>query len=249
MRILITGAQGHLGRKLTQELERDHELRLFDLHPNEDEDPRTIVGDVTVLPSVEVAMTACDAVVHLAIASGHEGEVETDAFNALRFDVNVKGTFNVLEAARRCEVGRVVYASSLMVVWGYGASEFVGPNAAARPVGTYAVTKRLGEVLCEEYVRQHGLSVVGLRIAKPIDPDDSHDVFAQQHIIRPQWIHMADLCRAFRLAVETVGIQFEIIHLVGESTRRRWDLSAAVRLLGYRPQHRLEDEGYRFEES
>lgn len=247
MRILITGAQGHIGRKLSGTLDPPHELVLLDRVAVAD--PRARLGDVTDLASVEAAMPGVEAVVHLAIASGLEGEVEDDAFNDLRFEVNVAGTFHVLEAARRAGVRRLVYASSLMVVWGYGPDELVGPDATARPIGTYALTKHLGEVMCEQYARQHGLSIVCLRIAKPIDPDDPNDPFAHEPVIRPQWIHMADLCQAFRLAVEAPSVEFEIIHLVGESSRRRWDLGRAAQVLGYRPQHRLEDEGYRFSET
>ena len=247
MRVLLTGASGFIGQNLASELTPHHELRLFDVAPSDD--PRSVVGDVRDLASVAWAMRGMEAVIHLAIASGHEGDVEDDAFNALRFDVNVKGTYNVLEAARRCSVRRVVYTSSLTLCWGYRPDEFIGPDAEARPVGTYALTKYLGEVMCGQFAKQFDLSIICLRIAKPIDPDDPHDSFARQQEIPPQWIHMRDLCRAFRLAVEAADIDFEVIHLVGESSRRRWDLSRAERVLGYRPQFRLEEMGYRFRES
>lgn len=242
MTILITGANGFIGRNLIRELTPHHELRLLDVTTFDD--PRAAVGDVTDLPCVVSAMRDTDAVIHLAIASGREGNEEADDFNAQRFEINVHGTFNVLEAARRCGVKRIVYTSSLTVVWGYREDEEVGAEAEARPVGTYALTKFLGEIMCEQYAKQFGLSIVCLRIAKPIDPDDPSDRFARQQEIPPQWIHMRDLCRAFRLAVEMPAITFEIVHLVGESSQRRWDLSKAERVLGYRPQFRLEEMGY-----
>ena len=65
--------------------------------------------------------------------------------------------------------------------------------------------------------------------------------------LRAQWIGFPDLLRAYELALTAPGIGFEIIHLVGESSQRRWDLSAAERALGYRPEYRLEDLGYRLE--
>ena len=242
MRVLITGAAGFVGRRLVPYLAPHHELVLGDLHPQDGAEWRLL--DVTRIGDVESAARGVDAIIHLAVASGHEGDYEEDAFNALRFDVHVKGTYHVFEAARRCGVGRVVYTSSLTVVWGYGPDEEVGPDAEARPVGTYAITKHLGEVIAADYHQRFGLSAVCLRIAKPIDPDDPTVKAAP---IKPQWIAFPDLCQAYRRALEAPELGFEIIHLVGESSRRRWDLSKAERVLGYRPEYRLEDLGFRLE--
>lgn len=239
MRVLLTGAGGFVGRRLAPFLAPDFDLVLGDLCPGNGPEWRPL--DVRRLDQVEAACRGVDAVVHLAIASGHEGDYEDDAFNDLRFDVNVKGTRNVLEAAVRCGVKRVVYTSSLMVVWGYGSGEEVGPNAEPRPVGTYAVTKRLGEVIARDFHRQHGIEAVCLRIAKPVDLADEAVRAAP---IRPQWIAFPDLCRAYRCALTAPDVGFEIVHLVGESSRRRWDLSRAREVLGYEPEYRLEEMGY-----
>lgn len=240
MRVLITGASGLIGRQLARALESEHDLVLGDIRPSDD--PRSVHLDITQPESVRAAMRNVDAVVHTAIASGHEGDFEDDAFNQLRFDVNVKGTWNVLDAAAKAGVRRFVHTSSLMVVWGYAAPQPVASDAAARPVGTYAVTKYLAEVLCEHAAKAHGLSVVCLRIPKPIDLTDP--AWKRQHL-RPQWIAFPDLLEAYRLALIAPGIGFEIITAVGDSSRCRWDLSKARRLLGYEPRHRLEDLGFK----
>lgn len=234
MRVLITGAAGFIGQRLARGLADEHTLRLADVAA-----PWPL--DVTQPASVTAAMEGMEAVVHLAIASGREGDEEDEAFNQLRFDVNVKGTWNVLEAAARAKVSRVVLTSSLMVVWGYPAPQFVAADAPARPVGTYAMTKYLGEQMGEYFAREHRLSVVCLRIAKPIDLSDER---TRQQPIRPQWVAFPDLVEAYRLALRAAGIGFEIVTIVGESSRRRWDLSMAERLLGYRPRYRLEEMGY-----
>lgn len=244
MRVLVTGAAGLIGRRLVPYLAPHHELVLGDLRPGAG--PGWVPLDVTRLDQVEAACRGVDAVVHLAIASGHEGDYEDDAFNALRFDVNVKGTAHVFAAAVRAGVRRVVYTSSLTVVWGYGPGETVGPDAPARPVGTYAITKHVGEVIARDYHQRFGLSVVCLRIAKPVDPEDPALRAAP---IRPQWIAFPDLCRAYRCALEAPDLGCEVIHLVGESSRRRWDLSRARERLGYRPGYRLEELGCRLDES
>ena len=90
--------------------------------------------------------------------------------------------------------------------------------AAARPVGTYALTKHLAEVTCEHFAREHGLSVVCLRIPKPVDLGNT---WFRQRLIRPQWLAFPDLIQAYRLAL-TAPLDFEIVTVVGESSHRRY---------------------------
>lgn len=240
MRVLITGAAGCVGRQLTAALQDDHELRLGDIAPPAD-DRRFVTLDVTRPDQVEAAVAGVDAVVHLAIASGYEGDYEDVAFNQLRFDVNVKGTHNVVAAACRAGVRRFVFASSLMVVWGYPPPEWVESDAPPRPVGTYALTKQLGEVICRHAHREHGLSVICLRMPKPIDLDEPA---WKRRPLRPPWIAFPDLMQAYRRALAAPDIGYEIVTVVGESSKRRWDLSKAERVLGYRPEYPLEKLGY-----
>ena len=99
----------------------------------------------------------------------------------------------------------------------------------------------MAEILCEHTAHDFGLSTVCLRIANPIEPDDAA---WKQRPIRPQWIAFPDLVEAYRLALAAADVRFEVITIVGESSRRRWDLSKAELRLGYRPKYRLEDLGF-----
>jgi nucleoside-diphosphate-sugar epimerase len=239
MRVLVTGAAGLIGRKVTQALEAEHDLRLGDLRPLDD--PRWVPLSITNQDQVRDALHGMDAIVHLAIASGHEGDFEDPAFNQLRFDVNVKGTWILASMAAEAGIRRFVHTSSLMVVWGYPSPTSVAGDAPARPVGTYALTKYLAEKVCEQLARERGLSVVCLRIPKPVDLEEPG---WKQRRLRPQWIAFPDLVHAYQLALSTPAVSFEIVTVVGESSRRRWDLSRAETVLGWRPRLRLEEMGY-----
>jgi uronate dehydrogenase len=240
--VLVTGATGEVARGVLPYLEKEFALRL--LAPESvGDDPRRVQADVLDWEALARATAGVDAVLHLAVASGHSGSYEDDAFNDLRFDVNVKGTFHVFETVRRCGVRRVVYVSSLMVVWGHGHAGPVPGDAEARPVGTYALTKALGEDVARHYARAHGLEVVALRIAAPLDvtgPD------LRRRPVRPQQVPFPDLAQAFAQALTVPLAGYEVVTIVGDSSRRVWDLGPAGRVLGYAPRYRLDDLGVPF---
>jgi uronate dehydrogenase len=235
--ILVTGAMGAVGRGVLPFLERDFSLRLLALDPAGD-DPRRVQADILDWNGLTAAMEGVSAVLHLAVASGQSGVYEDDRFNDLRFDVNVKGTYHVFEVARRAGVKRVVYVSSLMVLWGHGAERFVPGDAPPKPVGTYALTKQLGEQIAVHYARAHGMAVVTLRIAAPLDVEN-----AAGTRVRPQQVPFPDLAQAFARALTVSLPEYAAVTIVGESSRRMWDLGPARKVLGYEPRYRLDDLG------
>lgn len=240
--VLITGATGEVARGVLPFLEERFSLRLLAPTPPGD-DPRRVQADVLDWQALHLAMQGVGAVLHLAVASGHGGTYEDDAFNDLRFDINVKGTYHVLEAACRAGARRVVLVSSLMVVWGHGAGAPVAADARPRPVGTYALTKALAEQIGEHYAQARGLEVIVLRIAAPLD---LHAPDLRRRPVRPQQVPIPDLAQALALALTVPLSGFHIVTIVGESSRRVWDLEPARRLLGYQPSICLDDLGLTF---
>ena len=90
------------------------------------------------------------------------------------FDVNIKGTANVLENARQAGVRRVVIASSAAV---YGDSEALplGEEGAPIPLSPYAVSKQVGEIYAALYTRSLGLEVCALRYFNVYGPRQRPD--------------------------------------------------------------------------
>jgi uronate dehydrogenase len=246
--VLVTGATGEVARGVVPLLAADFDLRLLALEPP-DNDPRCIQADLLDRDALACAMSGADSVLHLAVASGHSGTYEDDSFNALRFDVNVKGTFHVLDTARRLGVRRVVHVSSIMVVWGESlavarqGNRLVGGDAPASPVGTYALTKALAEQVAEHYGRSGRLEVVTLRIAAPLDVSAAD---LRGRAVRPQQVPFPDLARAFALALTVPLAGYAVVTIVGDSSRRLWDLEPARRVLGYQPGFFLDDLGVTF---
>jgi uncharacterized protein YbjT (DUF2867 family) len=112
MKVLVTGGSGVIGAGVVPELlRRGHRVRLLSRHADQDalqwEGVEPFRGNVSDAASIRGAATGCDAVVHIAgIVSEEPPELTFDA-------VNVGGTRNILEEARRASVRRFVYLSSL----------------------------------------------------------------------------------------------------------------------------------------
>ncbi|GJQ22151.1 MAG: GDP-mannose 4,6-dehydratase [Bacteroidia bacterium] len=100
-------------------------------------------------------------------------------------DVNILGTLNVLEAAKRFGIRRVVYASSSSV---YGNSEVLPKteDMPVNPVSPYALSKYTGERYCQIYYQLYGLETVILRYFNVFGPNQ--DPESQYSAVIPQFI-------------------------------------------------------------
>ena len=136
-----------------------------------------ILADLTDYNAIAQAVEGMDVVVQLA------ADPRPDASWESLLGSNIIGPRNVLEAARRAGVGRVVFASSIMVSWGYqqedpykaisegrfdavdtGQVQVVTHEWPHRPTGLYPATKIWGEALARYYADVHNMSVPCLRI-------------------------------------------------------------------------------------
>ena len=119
-----------------------------------------------------VAAAAPDVIFHLAAQIDVRRAVADPAFDAA---VNVGGTINVLEAARRAGVPRVVFSSTGGAIYGDADTIPTAEDHAPAPMAPYGQSKHAAEGYCGLYGRLHGLSVVSLRYANVYGPrQDPH---------------------------------------------------------------------------
>ena len=171
MRALIFGGSGTVGANLVRRLLADecdvtvasrkavHAIRLAGL------DAVTKLNvdcqDAEAVAAV-VSIAKPDAVFHLV--SSRFGSPETTAQDHLA--INTLGTLNVLEAARRHDVPRVVLSGSAAE---YGSGTRFSEAQTPQPANLYGATKLCGSLLGETYARD-GLSVINLRLFTPYGP-------------------------------------------------------------------------------
>ena len=178
-RVLVVGGAGFIGSHVVEELLRTDvaAVTVYDnfvrgkLENLETSllDPRCALfpdgGDVREVDVLDRAVRDSDAVVHLAAL----WLLHCKDYPRSAFDVNIQGTFNVLEACARHQVERVVYSSSASV---YGDAVTV-PMTEDHPFNNrnfYGATKIAGEAMFRAYFDRYGLDYVGLRYMNVYGP-------------------------------------------------------------------------------
>ena len=226
--VLITGAAGDVGRRLTALLKDSYRLRLSDIKTPAGlaSGADFVAADLADPAALATAVTGIDGIVHLGGFSV-EGPWET-ILNA-----NIVGCYNLFEAARTAGVKRVVFASSNHAVGFYPRRRRIGIEAPVRPDSRYGVSKAFGEAVGAFYAYKHGMRVTCLRIGNVADaPADRRRLAI--------WISPEDLVQLVRIGLEHPDIRYQIFYGASDNERSWWDNAAAYRF-GYRPQFRGED--------
>jgi dihydroflavonol-4-reductase len=151
-RVLVTGASGFIGSALTRALVEDGRHVVVLLQPDADHrnldglEVEQVEGDVRELASVEKAVAGCRAVFHVAALYRFWAR-DPDDF----YQINVGGTRNVLQAARRAGAERVVYTSTVGTLGLDGASDAKGVDELSYP----HVDHLFGSYKRSKYVAEH----------------------------------------------------------------------------------------------
>ncbi len=228
-RVLITGAAGAIGTALRNGLRADwRHLRLTDIRPIADpaNNEETFVTDIGDRAALERMMQGVRAVVYM---TGVGGDYTLEDL----FRVNVRGVFDVFEAARLGGVRRIVYASSNHAFGCYPITEHVTPALPPRPDSLYGAFKVFGETMLREYFERHGIRSVSLRIGTfctlPID---------QRSLAT--WLSPGDVARLVDRALRHPDPGCLVVNGYSNNTRLK-NFDSNWEFLGYRPQDNAED--------
>lgn len=221
-RWVVTGAAGTIGSALRAALAEERVVLVStDVRPTTpvgpDDSVRTL--DLGDLESLVDLFAGADGVIHLG------GIADEADFHDLA-EVNVVGTYHVLEAARRAGVRRVVYASSNRLTGMYAAGEHVSPDMPPRPDGFYGVSKVAAEALCRLYADKFGVSTVSVRIG-------TYEQRPSSAREQRTWLSPADAVRAF-LAAMTTSAHTAVFYAVSANAELWWDLDAGA-AIGFVP--------------
>lgn len=182
-KILVTGADGFIGSHLTEELvKQGFDVKAFSLYNSFNtwgwldtlpqdimENVEVFTGDVRDPNGVREAMKGADAVFHLAALIAIPFSYHSpDAY----VDTNIKGTLNVLQAAKQLDLDKVLITSTSEV---YGTAQYV-PIDESHPYqgqSPYSATKIGADRLAESFYRSFGLPVAIVRPFNTYGPRQS----------------------------------------------------------------------------
>ncbi|VWX63884.1 Uronate dehydrogenase [Burkholderiales bacterium 8X] len=223
-RLLLTGAAGGLGKVLRHSLRPfASTLRLSDIAdlgaagPDEEVVPCNLADKA----AVDALVAGCDAIVHLGGVS-----VERPFEEVL--EANIKGVFHVYEAARRHQVGRVVFASSNHVIGFHKQTERLDAASQRRPDGYYGLSKSFGEDVAQFYFDRHGIETVSIRIGSSFPEPVNRRMMST-------WLSYRDLTTLIEKSLFTPGVKHTVVYGASANRDLWWDNHAAAHL-GFEPQ-------------
>ncbi len=172
---LITGGAGFIGSNMARFLlEKGQSVRVLDNFENGKKENlaeisdkiELIVGDVRDTDTVKKSVDNVDVVYHLAALGSVPRSI---ADPATSHDVNVNGTFNMLEGSRQANVKRFILASSSSV---YGENPVLPQHEdlPLAPISPYGATKAIGEIYCKTFYETYGLQTISLRYYNVFGP-------------------------------------------------------------------------------
>jgi UDP-glucose 4-epimerase len=265
MKVLVTGGAGFIGSHIVERLVgRGHVVRVIDNFSSgkrENLAPfasrvELIQGDIRDAKQVELAVAGRDVVFHEAAIVSVPYSIEHPQET---HDVNIQGTLNVLEAARRAGAKRVVFASSAAI---YGDDPELPKRETMLPcpISPYGVEKITGEHYLRVYSAHYGVETVGLRYFNVFgprqDPSSPYSgvisVFVDRAIAKKpltifgdgeacrDFVYVDDVVDANLAAATRAGVSGQVFNVArGESTT----LNDLVAMLGrivqreIRPEH------------
>lgn len=256
---MITGGCGFVGVNLVKFLlEKDkYNLRVLDnLSAGKKESlekviaplgapVELVIGDIRDRAIVNQSIAGIDWVVHLA---AHTSVVESLENPEEDFDINVKGTLNLLEASRQEGVQAFIFGSSSAVV-----GEQVPPlneKMVPQPLSPYGAAKLAGEGLCFSYSRSFDLKTLSLRFANAYGPYCEHKTSVVARFMKwaqegepliiygdgnqtRDFIEARDVCQATYLSLQALEagseIRGEVFQIATEVETRINDLAQLIK--------------------
>ncbi len=248
MKILLLGGNGALGPWVIKSLQDRHELRVTDIN-NAPADFRHeyIQLDSSDLDGVLRAAEGVDQIVNLSVLRQDR---------KIAFDVNTRGNYNMMVAAREHGIERVITTGPHFQLvgpqyeyWDYD----LNPDMPAAP-GTrlYALSKSLGGEICRVFSDQYGIEVLTMLFYNMRHPDTlrvRRDAGPRRDIgphedFTPFTVAWPDGGEAIRCAIEVESAKLpsrcETFFVFADLPHRRFRNDKTRQILGWRPRYQLE---------
>lgn len=233
MHVMITGAGGHLGRKLFDFLENDPQFTVSGLDMRPVDHPNIHTANLSGSLEWTRFLDGVDVIVHLA------GDREPTASWASSVKNNMDATLSLYHQAALKGVSRVVLASSN---WIHGDKRFtdvpLNDTTPPGPINAYGMSKLFCERTGAYFAAHHDLSVICLRIGWT---QWTHNNQPGPHMAMGQWgqemwLSDRDFLEGVKAAVIAPDVKFAALNLMSNNPGMRWNMEETGTAIGFVPQ-------------
>ncbi|KAH6985185.1 putative UDP-glucose-4-epimerase [Ilyonectria destructans] len=242
MRVVVTGGSGKAGRYIIDELVGNgHQVLNLDLQPLARQDVCTLKTDLCQSGEAFNALTTPfkltepfsaelpsppNAVIHLAAYARNMVVPDNETFRG-----NTVSTYNVIEAACKLGVKKIIVASSVTVygvTYAHGDVDYasfpVDEEVDCNPTDAYAISKLCTEITCRGFAERYGVDIYVMRIGAVIAPDEYQAVFHGYVYNAGRWkVHgwsytdARDLGLMCELGLQKSGLGFQIFNATNDT--------------------------------
>ncbi len=243
MNILITGGLGWLGKAITEVISQHHEVCAFDLETPDvrreeiNFNGQSLMGSITDFEQVQNAVRGKDAIIHAAVASTVTRNQYADVSDVAPFDVNIRGTCNVLEAAQREGISRIIQIASAETHVDHPTNSFLDDSSPYFGLATYYdLTKALQENICRWFAHHYRLEIALLRLGDVVDVSSGTAKKGEDSwngsIDTDAWIDRYDAANACLKLLQHRFEGVKVFHLVGApSALEKFDVERTLKSL------------------
>jgi L-arabinose 1-dehydrogenase [NAD(P)+] len=243
--VVVTGAAGSVGRETLEALSTDAFEVTPVTHRLRDDIDSIVLNIVDEREKLAEAFDGNETVIHLA------GNPSPNADWEGVLDTNIRGTYNIFEAARKTGIDRVVFASTNHVQHMYNIGEPdrpeltkpnprpVHPDDPPRPDSYYGISKLTGEGLGSFYADRYDIDVLNLRIGWLLTQDELLDYqdgdAGRARQARVMWLSPRDWRDAARRTVTADIDGVHTVNVLSGNQERYFSLTETMRTLDYHP--------------
>lgn len=236
LKVLLLGATGRIGTGFREEYSKHKDYQkkyelILGIHKSKCKDKKFKIRKVSLdsIENLKKAMKGIDIVVNLAANPSPNAN-----FKEL-LKPNIIGTYNVFEAARQAKCLRVIFASSIFAVKGYGHGKQVKSSDAPEPIGLYGASKVFGEALCYTFFSEYNISCIAIRIGAYTSNEKIGNVCFSRH----DYDHVISQRDMAQLLHKTIiapqKLKYAILSGISNNKKRDLDLKQTKKLVRYNP--------------
>ena len=254
--ILITGGAGFIGANLIRKLilKKKNITVLDNLSKGSlaylPKSVSLIKADIRDKESLKEIISNQDCIIHLA---AYGSVIESINNPEMNFDINVKGTFNILNQAKDLQIKKFIFASTGGALIG-DAIPPVNEKSLPKPISPYGSSKLCGEAYCHSFAKSFNMNTVCLRFANIYGPYSAHKSGAITKFIKSlinnepitiygnglstrDYLHVDDLSDGIISALEKDLVSGSVLHLASGKEVAILDLVKLLIKIANKPNH------------